>query len=111
MTLLSEADYRRGIVELARDRLGYKVRSVLNARTKQGRWTTGGMSGWPDLTLIRPPRIVFAELKGPTTPTTDEQHATLALLRACGLEAYLWRSGETSLQEIAEMLARREALV
>jgi hypothetical protein len=48
-------------------------------------------AGWPDLTLIRVPEIIFAELKGKKTPVTDDQRLWLDALRACGLEAYLWR--------------------
>jgi hypothetical protein len=48
-------------------------------------------AGHPDLILVRRPRWIWVELKGPRTPTTPEQKAWLAELRACGQEAYLWR--------------------
>ena len=51
--------------------------------------------GWPDLALVRPPRLVLAELKtdkGKTTPSQDEW---LALLSDCpGVEVYLWRPSD-----------------
>lgn len=60
--------------------------------------------GWPDVALVRPPRLIFAELKtdrGKTTPAQDEW---LALLEAVpGVEAYLWRP--SMFQHITEVLA------
>lgn len=51
--------------------------------------------GWPDLALVRPPRLVLAELKtdkGKTTPSQDEW---LALLGACpGIEVHVWRPSD-----------------
>lgn len=105
--LLSETEYARQIAKLART-LGYKVVHHRPGKSKAGRWSTPTTEkGWPDDTFIRPPRILCAELKGPTTLTTPEQLEMLALLSACGIETYLWRSGETSLQQIADILAPR----
>lgn len=104
----TEADFQAQIVELARDRLGYRVVHHMPGKTKAGRWTTPTTEiGWPDLTLVRPPRILFVELKGPKTAIRPGQLEFLALLRDCGVEAYLWRAGENSLQDIAELLTRR----
>lgn len=50
--------------------------------------------GWPDLVLCRPPEILFIELKGDKTRVTNEQAEWLAALRACGLEAQLWRPSD-----------------
>ena len=47
--------------------------------------------GFPDLVLVRRPRLVFAELKADRTPVTAAQQEWIALLRACDLEAYIWR--------------------
>jgi hypothetical protein len=49
-------------------------------------------AGFPDLVLVRPPRIVFAELKVGNRQPTPAQERWLNLLRECpGVEAYLWR--------------------
>jgi len=59
--------------------------------------------GWPDLALVRPPRLVFAELKNEKGKTTDHQDRWLGLLRGCpGVEVFLWRPSD--IFEIAEVL-------
>ena len=59
--------------------------------------------GYPDLTLIRPPRLLFAELKRETGKTSTHQDRWLALLRECpGVETYLWRPSD--LDAIAAVL-------
>jgi hypothetical protein len=59
--------------------------------------------GFPDLVLVRPPRLIFAELKSETGKVTDAQQAWLALLEACpGCEVYTWRPAD--LPAIAELL-------
>ena len=52
-------------------------------------------AGYPDLTLLRPPRVVFAELKTERGRVSDAQQETLALLGQCpGVETYLWRPAD-----------------
>ena len=47
--------------------------------------------GWPDLTLIRPPRIIFAEVKNEEGNPTNDQIRTLQLLCLVPwVETYLW---------------------
>jgi len=49
-------------------------------------------AGFPDLVLVRSPRIIFAELKVGKRQLTPAQREWLNLLRECpGVEAYLWR--------------------
>ena len=49
-------------------------------------------AGFPDLVMVRPPRIIFAELKVGKRQPTPAQERWLNLLRECpGVEAYLWR--------------------
>jgi len=101
---LSEAEWQRQVVQLARS-LGWRSYHTMAARRKKG-WTTPVTSrGFPDLLLIRPPRIVVAELKTETGVATDEQQEWLSLFSACGVEAYLWRP--TDLEQIAHVLSKR----
>lgn len=59
--------------------------------------------GFPDVTLIRPPRLVFAELKTAKGKTTPDQDRWLGMLRDCpGVETYLWRPAD--LEQVAEVL-------
>jgi hypothetical protein len=59
-------------------------------------------AGWPDLVLIRRPRIVFAELKSERGRLTDDQRQTIEELRACGQEVFVWKP--SAWQEIEEVL-------
>lgn len=47
-------------------------------------------SGFPDLVLVKPPRIIFAELKVGRRKVTAEQAAWLEALAACNMEYYVW---------------------
>lgn len=46
---------------------------------------------WPDLTLIRGGRIIFAELKTHRGKLSLNQEARLLELAAAGMEVYIWR--------------------
>jgi hypothetical protein len=49
-------------------------------------------AGFPDLVMVRPPRIIFAEVKTATGRLTRSQNHWIALLLGCPLsEVYLWR--------------------
>lgn len=49
-------------------------------------------AGFPDLVLVRRPRVIFAELKGARTPIRDDQRDWLGALQDCGsVEVYCWR--------------------
>lgn len=80
-----ERSFQRQVVDAAR-LLGWRCY-----------WTWNSLhspKGWPDLVLIRRPRIVFLELKGERTPVTDEQRETIAELQACGLVARIVRPAD-----------------
>lgn len=62
--------------------------------------------GFPDLVMVRPPRVIFAELKSEKGRLRDAQREWLDALRRCeSVEARLWRPSSWS--EIEEVLARR----
>lgn len=49
-------------------------------------------AGFPDVVLVRPPRLIFAELKAAGGRATTEQTAWLADLAGCAAaEVYVWR--------------------
>lgn len=51
--------------------------------------------GWPDLTMVRKGRLVFAELKGENGRVTRDQEVWLQELRDVqGAEVYLWRPAQ-----------------
>lgn len=47
--------------------------------------------GFPDLVLVRPPRLIFAECKSERGRLTAVQERWLSLLRGTGAEVYVWR--------------------
>ena len=47
--------------------------------------------GWPDLVLLRPPRVIAAELKVGRNKPTEAQREWLELMADCVMETYVWR--------------------
>ena len=79
---LSEAQFQRQVVRYA---------ELMGWRWYHTRRSERSPRGFPDLVLVRRPRVVFAELKAQRTPVTDDQRAWIAELRACDQEAYIFR--------------------
>lgn len=48
------------------------------------------VEGFPDLVLIRPPKIIVAELKVGNKKPTAEQNLWLNLFEEAGVPAYVW---------------------
>jgi hypothetical protein len=68
-------------------------------------WTTvHSAAGYPDLTAVRGPRLLFVELKSATGTVTPAQHAWLHALGGVTQrpECYLWRPED--LDEALEVL-------
>lgn len=60
-------------------------------------------AGLPDIVAVRPPRVLFAELKRELGRTSQVQDEWLGNLMACpGAETYLWRPSD--MEEIMEVL-------
>ncbi|GIV22170.1 MAG: hypothetical protein KatS3mg023_3921 [Armatimonadota bacterium] len=60
-------------------------------------------AGFPDLVLVRPPRVLFVELKvGKREPTPAQREWLNLLARCAGVEAYLWKPEDWD--EIAKIL-------
>lgn len=63
-------------------------------------------AGLPDLILVRPPRIIFAELKKQNGRVSAEQRGVLAMLDHCpGVENYVWRPSD---EKDIDRILRRE---
>jgi hypothetical protein len=59
--------------------------------------------GWPDLALVRPPRLVLVELKTDKGRTSPAQDAWLELLRQVpGVEVFVWRPAD--IEQVAGVL-------
>lgn len=83
--LLTEKRWMAQVIALAR-MLGYRVYHTWDSRHSQG--------GFPDLVLVRRPRVIFAELKREDGRVTREQQAWIDELRACGQEVHIWRPSD-----------------
>ena len=95
---IPEAALQNTVVELGR-RLNYWVWHDSDSRKNK--------AGLPDLIMIRPPRVIFAELKRQSGRLRTAQAAVLGLLHACpGVEVYLWKPEH--LEEIKRILLPRD---
>lgn len=86
----TEAGFQDAVIELAKLR-GWTLAHFRPARTNRG-WRTPvqGDPGFPDLVLVRPPRVLFVELKSAKGRLTREQEWWIHLLRQSNVEAYEW---------------------
>lgn len=88
-------------------RLGWIGAHFRPARKRDGTWSTaveGEGIGFPDWVLLRPPRLLFVELKRETGKTTDKQNMWLSLLRLVPwLEVYVWKPSD--FEEVERVLS------
>lgn len=77
-----ERIFQRQVLELAALR-GWWIKFEPDSRKTQ--------AGWPDLVLLRPPRLLYRELKRDDGRLRPEQHIILAALQDCGQDARVWR--------------------
>lgn len=79
----SEAGFQAAVIELA-TLAGWLTHHEYDSRRSS--------PGYPDLTLVKPPRVIFAELKTARGRVRLEQRRWLdALARCPGVEAVIWR--------------------
>jgi hypothetical protein len=88
---LSERSFQVSVVTLARLR-GWRLAHFRAAWTRDG-WRTAmaGDVGYPDLTMTRGGRLVFAELKASSGQLRPDQQVWIELLRETPAEVYVWR--------------------
>lgn len=67
--------------------------------------STRSQPGFPDLTLVRGPRLIFAELKSDTGYLTSDQAVWLRLLTNTCAEVHMWRPKDIA--TVAEILSPR----
>jgi hypothetical protein len=101
-----ELGFTREIVGWAH-KLKWRVAHFRPGMSSKGQWLTSmlGDPGYPDLTIARGRRLIFAELKIPPNKMTDAQLAWFVLLQNVPLvEAYLWTPAD--FPKIIETLRR-----
>ncbi len=92
---LTEAVFQRSVVELAQW-MAWRCYHTFDSRRST--------QGYPDLTLVREDRLIFAELKSDRGRLSKGQRDWLQALEMAGAEAYVWRP--RSWGEILETLKR-----
>lgn len=91
---LSEAQFQASVVDLAERR---QWRAWHDNDPRRNR------AGFPDWVFLRPPRLLFVELKKQGGYASPDQRIWLAELSQCvGVESYLWRPSDWP--EIKEVL-------
>lgn len=91
--MIKEKEFQQSIIDLAKA-TGWYVYHTYDSR----RCTPG----FPDLVLIKPPTLLFREIKTETGRLTDAQKKWLSMLDESGLNASIWRP--TNWPEIEETL-------
>lgn len=103
---MTERELQDAIVDAAK-LLGWRVMHQRPGRVADG-WRTSiqGHQGFPDLVLLRPPRLIFAELKGKKGALTQDQALWLNSFRACGpsIETHEWHPADWELGTIEDTL-------
>ena len=99
MTLfVTERQFSQAVVDYAR------LTNWLVFRTWNSRHSPAGA---PDLRMVRPFRVIFAEVKRELGKLTPQQEEAINLLRLCpGVEVYVWRRSDW--EEIVRILARAD---
>jgi hypothetical protein len=98
---ITEASWQSTVVALAKAR-GWTVYAPPPNRPANGH-IINTRAGYPDLTMVRDGRILWAELKKETGKLTAEQVAWLDLLLLAGAEVAVWRPSD--LETVQAVLA------
>ena len=91
---VTEQDFQRQVVAAAR-MLGFEAYHAFDSRRSE--------AGFPDCVLVKPPRIIFCELKSEKGQLSSAQTRWLNTLRECpGAEVYCWRP--SAIDEVLKVL-------
>jgi hypothetical protein len=97
-SLTPEARFQVQVIGLAR-RLNYRAYHTHDSRRSE--------AGFPDLVLVRPPRVIFIELKSGRRRLTLEQLAWMAELETCTeVDAFVLRSGRDGSADLTALAER-----
>jgi hypothetical protein len=90
---ISEAEFQRQVLDVAKLFRWTVYHPMLS------KWSE---RGFPDLTMVRGSRLIFAELKRENGKVSEHQERWLGLLKGARQEVYLWRPSD--IDTIAEVL-------
>ncbi len=102
---ISERGFQGAVIEAAQI-VGWRVAHFRPAKTEKGYRTPvqADGAGFPDLVLVRPPRVLFVELKSEKGRASQAQITWLQELGASDeIDTFEWRPSDWP--EIAEVLA------
>jgi hypothetical protein len=87
---INEKALQAAVIELAHF-YGWRVHHTRAVQLPSGRWATPvqGDNGFPDLVLVRPPDLLFVELKSAVGRTSPEQDLWLGMLKLSGAEVHV----------------------
>lgn len=85
LSLIPESEWEQQVEQIA-SLFGWLKFHTYDARRSE--------EGFPDLILLRPPRLVVSELKKMGEDPRAEQLGWLRSFRACGAETYIWRPSD-----------------
>ena len=91
-----EATLQTQVIDLAHLQ-GWLVHHTRPAQNRRGQWGTPiqGDKGFPDLVLVRRPRVIFAEIKSQKGAPSAEQTGWLLELAGCpGVETHIWKPSD-----------------
>lgn len=92
--MMSEAGFQEAVIQLA-ELTGWRCMHVRAVTDQRGRTRTPTTTvGWPDVTLWRPDRLMFRELKTEAGRVTVEQRDVLDSLAAAGADVAVWRPSQ-----------------
>lgn len=109
---LPEKAFQGAVIDLAHLH-GWRVAHFTTSQVRPGQWATAVAAdgkGFPDLVIVKPRRLIFAELKGDRGRLTPEQKAwlsDLATVRDAGegmnvpLMVCVWRPNDWPIIEAA----------
>ena len=101
---MTEADLQKAVIDVAH-LFGWLVAHFRTAQTPRGNYVTpvqGDGKGYPDLTLVKGERLIFAELKSDKGRLSPEQVKWQTALSWTPAEVYVWRPSD--LEHIAKVL-------
>ena len=101
---MTEAELQTEVLKLGK-LYGWLTAHFRPAWTSKGYRTPvqGDGKGFPDLVLVRPPRLIFVELKSMRGSLDKDQRRWYGHFKGCpGAETYLWKPSD--LLEIAKIL-------
>lgn len=92
----TEAEFQKAVMKLFRARK-WRVHHSAARPARQGRYITSGSPGFPDIVAIRPPDLLFLELKNvgasKARKDAEEQRVWIGGLQACGAAAFVVDQG------------------